>query len=96
MIYKTCLKSEKRARTEVVLVEDPGTGETIDLTQREDEALWSRAIIETLRRTGIRREELSERVLVVAHIRREPRWQERPLGISVDPIGGEVRGSSGG
>ncbi|MFF8994456.1 tyrosine-type recombinase/integrase [Streptomyces sp. NPDC014983] len=60
VIYKTHLKSEKRARTEVVLVEDPGTGETIDLTQCEDEAFWSWAVIETLRHTGIRREELLE------------------------------------
>lgn len=60
VIYKTHLKSQRRARTEVVLVEDPGTGETIDLTQREDEAFWSWAIIETLRHTGIRREELLE------------------------------------
>jgi integrase len=60
VVCKTHLRSERRARTEAVLVEDPGTGETIDLTQREDEAFWSWAVIETLRHTGIRREELLE------------------------------------
>ncbi|GHJ29481.1 hypothetical protein TPA0910_39140 [Streptomyces hygroscopicus subsp. sporocinereus] len=60
MIYKVHLMSEKRARTEAALVKDPGTGETVDLTQREDEAFWSWAVIETLRHTGIRREELLE------------------------------------
>lgn len=30
VICKTHLKSERRARTEMVLFEDPGTGETID------------------------------------------------------------------
>ncbi|MEV7394628.1 MULTISPECIES: site-specific integrase [unclassified Streptomyces] len=45
----------------MVLVEDPATGETIDLShRREDEAFWSWAVIETLRHTGIRREELLE------------------------------------
>ncbi|WP_199838753.1 hypothetical protein [Streptomyces sp. TN58] len=60
VVCKTHLRSERRARTEAVLVEDLVTGETIDLAQREDEAFWCWAVIETLRHTGIRREELLE------------------------------------
>jgi integrase len=60
VVYKIQMKSERRARTEAVLVEDSVTGEIIDLSRREDEAFWSWAIIETLRHTGIRREELLE------------------------------------
>jgi integrase len=36
------------------------TGERIDLTRAEDDAFWSWAIIETLRHTGVRLEELLE------------------------------------
>lgn len=60
VVYKIQTQSERRARTEAVLVEDSVTGETIDLSHREDLAFWSWAIIETLRHTGIRREELLE------------------------------------
>ncbi|MGW9389170.1 tyrosine-type recombinase/integrase [Streptomyces globisporus] len=60
VILKTHLQSQRRSRIEAVLVEDPATGETIDLSRREDEAFWCWAIIETLRHTGIRREELLE------------------------------------
>ncbi|MFF4392995.1 MULTISPECIES: hypothetical protein [unclassified Streptomyces] len=52
VIYKTHLKSERRPRTEVVLVEDPGTGETIDLTLREDEAFWSSSNEKSFPRIG--------------------------------------------
>jgi len=43
-----------------VAVEDLATGETINLTRREDEAFWAWAIIETLRHSGVRLEELLE------------------------------------
>jgi len=41
-------------------VETLGTGQTINLTRREDEAFWAWAIIETLRLSGVRLEELLE------------------------------------
>lgn len=44
----------------VVLAEDLATGETRELTHAEDDAFWAWAIIETLRHTGVRREELLE------------------------------------
>ena len=43
-----------------ILVEDMATTERIDLTRNEDEAFWAWAIIETLRHTGVRIEELTE------------------------------------
>lgn len=49
-----------RYRPTVILAENTVTGEIADVTQREDEAFWSWAIIETLRHTGIRIEELEE------------------------------------
>jgi hypothetical protein len=44
----------------VVLAENLATGETVELTHAEDDAFWAWAIIETLRHTGVRREELLE------------------------------------
>jgi integrase len=43
-----------------VTAENLVTGKTINLTRREDEAFWAWAIIETLRLTGVRLEELLE------------------------------------
>lgn len=43
-----------------VTVENLATGETTNLTRREDEAFWAWAIIETLRLSGVRLEELLE------------------------------------
>jgi integrase len=43
-----------------VTAENMVTGETVNLTRREDEAFWARAIIETLRLSGVRLEELLE------------------------------------
>lgn len=43
-----------------VKIEDLKTAEPTDLTRAEDEAFWSWAVIETLRHTGIRVEELTE------------------------------------
>jgi integrase len=45
---------------ETVVVEDTDTGELTDLTKTEEEAFWSWAVIETLRLTGVRIEELLE------------------------------------
>ena len=48
------------ATTEKVWADDPATGERRDLTLEEDHAFWSFAIVEVLRATGIRIEELLE------------------------------------
>ena len=42
------------------LIENTATGERIDVTKTEGDAFWSWAIIETLRHTGVRLEELGE------------------------------------
>jgi site-specific recombinase XerD len=49
-----------RGMTPPVLVEDLASGAHINLTDTEDEAFWTWAIVETLRHTGIRVEELTE------------------------------------
>ena len=41
-------------------IEDVATGDRIDVAKTEDNAFWSWAIIETLRHTGVRAEELTE------------------------------------
>ena len=43
-----------------VTAENLVTGETVNLTRREDEAFWAWAVIETLRLSGVRLEELLE------------------------------------
>lgn len=43
-----------------VVVEDPNTGERTEVARTEDEAFWTWAILETLRHTGVRVEELLE------------------------------------
>lgn len=50
----------RRTAQESVRVEVVATGERLDLSQLEDEAFWTWAIIETLRHTGVRVEELLE------------------------------------
>ncbi len=42
------------------LIENVATGDRIDLVKTEDDAFWSWAVIETLRHTGVRLEELGE------------------------------------
>lgn len=49
-----------RGQIPPVQVEDLATGEQIDLTRSEDDAFFAWAIVETLRHTGVRVEELSE------------------------------------
>lgn len=51
---------EYRGATPPVLVEDLATGERINFCDTEDEAFWAWAIVETLRHTGVRVEELTE------------------------------------
>jgi hypothetical protein len=59
----------RRTRQEPVRVEVIATGEQVDLSFNEDEAFWSWAIIETLRLTGVRLEELLEltQLALVSH-----------------------------
>lgn len=63
LLRRTAPKSHTTSRggpPPPVLVEDITTGEQVDLTRRENDAFWAWAIIETLRHTGIRVEELGE------------------------------------
>jgi site-specific recombinase XerD len=53
--YRSKLTGDRHA-----LVEEVGTGEVSDLLREEDDAFWAWAIIETLRHTGVRIEELLE------------------------------------
>jgi integrase len=58
--FKTYQKIPSCSRPDVVLVEALETGEQTDVRAAEDDAFWAWAIIETLRHTGIRHEELLE------------------------------------
>lgn len=59
----------RRTVDEPVKVEIVATAERLDLTYLEDEAFWTWAIVETLRHTGVRVEELLEltQLAVVSH-----------------------------
>ncbi|HEY0688586.1 MAG TPA: site-specific integrase, partial [Kribbella sp.] len=59
-IHKSYAKDHSRQKASTVLVENVATGEKIDLAATEDDAFWAWAIIETLRHTGVRAEELLE------------------------------------
>ncbi len=59
-IYRSYTKDPSRQKTTTVLIENIATGERIDVTETEDDAFWTWAIIETLRHTGVRIEELLE------------------------------------
>jgi integrase len=50
----------RRLAVDPLLIEELATSTRTDLTRTEDEAFWSWAIIETLRHTGVRIEELLE------------------------------------
>src|SRR6478609_7484769 len=56
----TRCKVDPRTSAERVWVEDPTNGKRRDLTREEDHAFWAWAIVEVLRATGIRVEELTE------------------------------------
>ena len=56
----TRCKVDPRTSAERVWVEDPTTGKRRDLTREEDHAFWAWAIVEVLRATGIRVEDLTE------------------------------------
>lgn len=59
-IYKSYTKDPSRQKPTTVLIENIATGERIDVTETEDDAFWTWAIIETFRHTGVRIEELLE------------------------------------
>jgi hypothetical protein len=56
----TLIRSLTRKPTVNVWVNDPATGKRRDLTWEEDHAFWTWAIVEVLRSTGVRIEELLE------------------------------------
>jgi integrase len=58
--YKAYITSQIRQRPSTVLIEDTETGTQTDVTEAEDDAFWTWAIIATLRETGVRIEELME------------------------------------
>ncbi len=57
--YKTA-KADRHTGSPAILIQLLGTGEERDISKDEDDAFWSWAVIETLRHTGIRPEELLE------------------------------------
>jgi hypothetical protein len=56
----TLIRSVTRKPTKSVWADDPSTGKRRDLTWEEDHAFWAWAVIEVLRSTGLRAEELLE------------------------------------
>jgi integrase len=59
-LHKSQLEDPLPLRPETVLVQDTATGELKDVSADEDHAFWTWAVVETLRHTGIRVEELME------------------------------------
>lgn len=59
-VFKTHTRVPHRRRLEAVVVENLSTAEVIDLQRSENDAFWAWAVIETLRHTGVRIEELLE------------------------------------
>lgn len=59
-IHKSYAENPSRRKADRVLVENVATGTKTDLAATEDEAFWAWAVIETLRHTGVRAEELLE------------------------------------
>lgn len=59
-LFKSYLKDRSLPHSTAVVIQNLETGEQINITEAEDDAFWTWAIIETLRHTGIRIEELLE------------------------------------
>lgn len=59
-LRKSYLNDPALPRFDYVIAEDTATGEQANLTEKEDDAFWTWAVIETLRHTGVRIEELLE------------------------------------
>jgi integrase len=60
IVWKSATKTPRSRGNLSVGVETLATGKSINLTRREDEAFWAWAIIEVLRHSGVRLEELLE------------------------------------
>ncbi|HEY1623781.1 MAG TPA: hypothetical protein VGG16_08275 [Streptosporangiaceae bacterium] len=58
MLRKSYLKDPTLPRLDYVMAEDAATGAITNLTDKKDDAFWTWAVIETLRHTGVRIEEL--------------------------------------
>lgn len=58
--YRWDTRSATQHGPDAVLVTDEGSGERIELLRKDEDAFWAWAIIETLRHTGVRVEELLE------------------------------------
>ncbi len=58
--YRWDTRSKSQHGPDAVLVTDEESGERIELLRKEEDAFWAWAIIETLRHTGVRVEELLE------------------------------------
>src|SRR5262249_16253989 len=77
----TLTRSVTRTPTPRVWAEDPVTGKRRNLSREEDRAFWTWAIIEVLRATGVRVEELlelSHHSLVHSQLPRTPATGRRP------------------
>jgi integrase len=59
-LRKSYLKDPSLPRLDYVMAENAATGAITNLTDKEDDAFWTFAVIETLRHTGVRIEELLE------------------------------------
>ena len=73
--YKSYLNNQQ-LRMDNTLVQDLATGEEFDVAQTEDDAFWAWSIIETLRHTGVRIEELLETTQLALFSYREPKSGE--------------------
>lgn len=58
--FKSYIRQPALQRAANVVIENLTNGERIDVAEAEDDAFWSWAIVETLRHTGVRIEELLE------------------------------------
>ncbi|WP_344148742.1 site-specific integrase [Kribbella yunnanensis] len=59
-VFKTHTRAPQLRRPDAVVVENLAAAELIDVQRSENEAFWAWAVIETLRHTGVRIEELLE------------------------------------
>lgn len=59
-LRKSYLKDPSLPRLDYVMAVDAATGAITNLTDKEDDAFWTWAVIETFRHTGVRMEELLE------------------------------------
>jgi hypothetical protein len=80
---QTLTRTATRKPAMRVWAEDPATGKRRDLTREEDHAFWAWAIIEVLRATGVRVEELLDPVFAHGISLREPAG---PADVDVEEV----------